>query len=141
MACRPKQKARGHGERQSRKTEQLIAALLAHATVEQAAAAVGIAKWTAWKWMRDPDFQRAYQGARTETLRQATAQLRAAATKAVKALADICEGGQMEAARVSAARAILESAFRAHELEDLAARIAALESSMEANYERHKTAA
>ncbi len=125
---RPKQKTYGHGERQSRKTEQLIAALLAHATVEQAAAAVGIAAVTAWRWMKGAEFQTAYQAARAETLRQATAQLRAGAAKAVKALVEICEGGQTEAARVSAARTVLEMAFRAHELEDLGLRIARLEN-------------
>ncbi len=127
--------AAGHGERMSRKAEQLISNLLIHSTIAAAAKATGITALTAGRWLAEPAFQRRYERARAEVLRGATNALRAAATAAVRALLEVCERGRNEQARVSAARTVLEMGFRAAEIEDLAERIERLEGntdSMEA---------
>ena len=46
----------GHGERLSRKQEQAVAALLEHATIRAAAAAVPVHERTLRQWMRAPAF-------------------------------------------------------------------------------------
>jgi len=123
----------GHGEKRSRKTEQLISALMSHPTVAAAASAAGISEATAWRWMKQPSFVDAYRGIRREAMRQATAQLQQSATEAVATLRRIQAHAESEQARVSAARCLLENAFRAVELEEIEHRLAALEHQAENN--------
>lgn len=81
------------------------------------------------RWLtEDVPFQNAYRRAREEVLRQAIAQLQAACGKAVATLCEVMEDPKAQStARVGAARAILEMAFRGSEQESIEARIAALE--------------
>jgi len=120
----------GHGQKKSRKQEQLIAALLSHPTVEAAAKAIGIADTTAARWMKAPEFQAAYREVRREAMRQTTARLQEASGEAVEALRKIQRAGESESARVSAARTILEQSIKAADLEDVQARLEALEKAV-----------
>jgi hypothetical protein len=82
--------------------------------------------------MQDPNFDRAYRRARRDAMGQATAQLQQASGSAVKALRAVAEDtASPPAARVSAARAVLDIGLRAIEFEELENRITALESDAE----------
>jgi hypothetical protein len=126
----------GHGEKRSRKQEQLIAALLSHPTIEAAAKSVGIADKTAWRWMKLPEFQATYREARREAMRQTTARLQEAATEAVDALRQVQRAGESESARLSPARTVLEQAFKAVDLEDVQARLETLEQAIKTRGEK-----
>jgi hypothetical protein len=119
--------AKGHGEKRSRKQEQFIAALLSHSTVEAAAKVVGIGNVTAWKWRQDPAFVKQYR----EAMHQAAGLLQGAAREAVETLRAILSKAESEAARVSAARTILDMALKAADLEDVQQRLDALEQAVE----------
>src|SRR5262249_33142016 len=121
------QPGEGHGEKRTRKQEQLIAALLSHPTIEAAAKSVGISDATAGRWMKTPEFQAVYSKARREAMRQTTARLQEAAAEAVDALREVQRTGESESARVSAARTILEQSMKAADLEDVQTRLEAPE--------------
>ena len=108
----------GHGEKQSRKHEQAIAALLTEPTLAAAAKAVGVGVATLGRWMQDEKFQEDYRKARMEAVGHATAKLQQAAESAVKALRSIVDDEKAPAtSRVSAAKTILDAAYRAIEAE------------------------
>ena len=113
--------------------EQFIAELLSHPTVEAAAKAVGIGHVTAWRWLKDPAFAERYREATRMATRHAAALLQAAAREAVANLREIQSKGASEAARVSAARTILEMAFKAADVEDIQQRLDELEQAFQAN--------
>ena len=118
---------KGHGEKLSRNQEKAIAALLAHPTMAKAAAA-GVGEVTLWRWMQIPEFREQYRLARREAVSQAVGHLQGACSVAVMALTDISKDVNCPAgARVSAARTVLEMAFKGVELEDLAVRVEELE--------------
>lgn len=121
---------KGHGEKRTRKQEQFIAALLSQSTIEAAAKLVGIGDVTAWRWMKTPDFQAEYREARREAMKQTTSRLQMAAREAVDALREVQRSGESESARVSAARTILEQSIKSADLEDVQARLEALEQAI-----------
>lgn len=124
----------GHGQKKSRKQEQLIAALLSHPTIEAASKSIGIADTTAARWMKTPEFQVAYREARREAMRRTTARLQSAASEAVDALCEITRSGEGESARVSAAKCILDSALKAVDLDDIQQRLDAIERAIKSKH-------
>ena len=111
--------------------ERAIAALLTEPTLQAAADRAGISYTTLWRYMQQDDFQRAYRSARRDALAQATARLQAVATEAVEALRDVLNNARYSPyARVQAAKAILDLAYRASEIEDVQDRIVALEAQL-----------
>lgn len=117
----------GHGEKRSRLEDAAIVALLAEPTIGKAAVAAGVSESTLYNWLEDPSFQARYRDARRQVLEQAVSQLQRAAGQAVTVLVEIAEDGAApQAARVSAAKTILDQAFRGLELLDLAAEVAEL---------------
>ncbi len=118
----------GHGSKLPRKTEQAISALLHFPTIEEAAKSIGIAEATLSRWLKDPDFRSAYQEARRQTVEQATATLQQLTNSVAKTLKAIVEDDKAPAsARVMACRTVLEMAQRGVEVEELTARVEALE--------------
>lgn len=118
----------GHGQKLNRKKEQAIAALITQPTITAAAEQVTVAPGTMLRWLQQKEFHGAYMAARREVVNQATARLQRVSGEAVDALADVMNNKRSPAsARVSAARAVLELAIKAVELEDLEKRITALE--------------
>src|SRR5581483_11271263 len=109
----------GHGERLSRKQEQAVAALLEHATIRAAAAAVPVHERTLRQWMRAPAFAAAYRRARRELLDAAVGRIQAATATAVDTLLAVAKGGAKDGDRVRAAVALLEHAFRGVEQADV----------------------
>ena len=109
--------------------EQSITALLVQGSLQAAAGASGIHEKTLRRWLRDDTaFQMAYREARRQVVQQAIVQVQQATGEAVETLRKVMQAADAPAsAKVSAAKAILETAVKAVELEDLEARIVALE--------------
>jgi DNA-binding transcriptional MerR regulator len=119
----------GHGEKLSRKQDQAITALVTCQSITEAAAQCGLAEVTLRRWLKQDGFQAAYREARRAVVQHAITQVQRATAEAVKTLRAVMQNTEAPAsARVSAAKAIIETAVKAVELEDLEARIAALEA-------------
>jgi hypothetical protein len=88
-----------------------IASLLSHSTLPAAAADCGIAYSTLRRWMALPAFDEAFRAAREKTLDLALEQLKQGTISAVTVLLTIANDKKApSAARVTAARTVLESA-------------------------------
>ena len=133
--CRPAVCARvrqvkGHGTKFGRKKEEAIVALLTQRNLEEAARAVGIAPNTLLRWMKEPEFVTSYREARRAAFGQAVARLQqgtsAAATTLLKMLID---PNIPASVRVRAAEAIFNHSAKAIEIEDIEARVTALEAA------------
>jgi hypothetical protein len=121
---------KGHGAKFSRKMEEAVAALLTHRNHEEAARAVGIGTATLLRWQKEPEFQKAYREARRAAHGQALARLQqgtsAAATTLLKMMID---ANTPASVRVRAAECVMNHAAKAIEIEDIEARVAALEAA------------
>jgi transposase-like protein len=123
----------GHGEKLGRKQEAVIAALLTQRNVEEAAHAAGVGTRTLLRWMKLPEFDKAYRQARRTAFGQAVARLQqATAAAATTLLKTMIEPGTPASVRVRAAEAIFNHAAKAIETEDFEARLAELERAAEA---------
>ncbi len=112
------------------KQDMALIALLTEPTISAAAKKAGIGERTLHTWLSEAAFDDAYRAARRACVSQAIARLQQASGKAVDALLDIIDGEYTPAppaVRVTAARAILDTAIKAVELEDFDARLTALE--------------
>jgi hypothetical protein len=120
----------GHGEKLSRKQDQVITALVTCASIPEAAAQCGLADVTLRRWLKQEPFQAAYREARRAVVQHAITQVQRATGEAVETLRSVMQDAEAPAsAKVSAAKTILETAVKAVELEDLEARIVALEAA------------
>jgi hypothetical protein len=114
----------------SGKQEHALSALLTEATVEGAVVKAAMNVRTLFRWLNDPSFVAAYREARRQAVQRATGRLQQAASDAVTTLQDVMKDTAAPApARVTAAKSVLELAVKAIELEDLTARIEALEQA------------
>ena len=124
---------KGHGAKFGRKQEEAIAALLTQRNIDEAAKAVGIATNTLLKWMKLPEFQRAYREARRAAFSQSIARLQqgtsAAATTLIKLLLD---PNTPASVRARVADSIFAHASKAIEIEDIEVRVSELERAAEA---------
>ena len=121
---------KGHGQKYTRRHEAALVALLSEPTMEAAANKAGVSISTLSRWMEIPEFQEKYRQARRDSVSTATCALQRHAAGAVATLAAVM--GDIEAppaVRVSAARAVLELAYRAVEVEDIMERLARLEQA------------
>jgi len=118
----------GHGAKFGRKKEDAIVALLTTRTVEEAARAVGVSTKTLLRWMKEPEFDTAYRAAKRAAFGQSIARLHQLASAAVTTLGKVMlEPGTPPATRVRAADSILDHTTKAIEIEEIEARVAALE--------------
>lgn len=118
----------------SRLREKAVVALLQEPTIEKAAQATGVGLRTLQRWLTDTHFQEALRKAKADALADATAKLRMAASRAVHVLDSVANNRRASyAARVSAARCILELGIEAHVTEEIEVRILALERQGRAN--------
>lgn len=118
-------------EKLTTKQEAAVVALLTYPTAQEAAKACGIVKSTLWRWQREPLFMQRYAEARRAVMQQALSSLQQTTGKAVSTLAAIMEDAKVPpSARVSAARSVLEYAFKGVEQFELEERITALEASL-----------
>ena len=119
----------GHGSKLGRKKEQAIAALLTQRNLDEAARAIGVAPNTLLKWMKLPKFQAALRDAGRAVYSQSVARLEpgasAAATTMLKTMID---PNAPASTRLRAAECVLNHATKDIEIEDIEARVAALEA-------------
>jgi hypothetical protein len=119
---------RGHGAKFGRKKEGAIAALLIQRNVEEAARAVGIDPNTLLRWMKIPEFDAAYRQAKRAAFSQSIARMHQMSSAAVSTLGKVMvDPTTPPATKVRAADSILNHAAKAIEIEDIEARVAALE--------------
>jgi len=113
----------------SRRRDRAIAALLSERSVEAAAKVANVPARTLHRWLAtDAEFQAAYRTASQQVLVSTVTALRAASAEAVELLrATVTNKEESGSVRVRAAQVILDTAFK-NELDELAARIAALEA-------------
>jgi transposase-like protein len=130
---------KGHGTKFGRKQEEAVAALLTQRNIEEAARSIGVAPNTLLNWMKLPEFQAAYREARRAAFGQSIARLQqgtsAAATTLLKTMID---SNTPASVKVRAAEAIFNHAAKAIEIEDIEARVAALERAAEVSTPGHR---
>ena len=113
------------------KQQKALAALLTEPTILAAADKVGVNERTLHRWLEERAFETAYRTARREAVTQAIARLQQVSTHAVTVLVNVMVSKDTPpATRAAAAKTVLETAIKAVELEDLAARIEALEHAI-----------
>lgn len=120
----------GHGQKLSRHGERVLAALLAHATVAEAAKASGVSERSIFRWLQREDFHARYASAKRAVVDEAVSDLKAATSAAVATLRRNLTCGNAFAEN-TAAQAILTQVFKAIEQEELQERIARLEKALE----------
>jgi len=122
---------RGHGTKFGRKKEEAVAALLTQRNIEEAAKTTGIAPNTLLKWIKEPEFQTAYRGARRAAFSQSIARLQQATSAAVSTLLKVMVDASTPAStKVRAADGVLNHSAKAIEIEDIEVRVTELERSL-----------
>ena len=122
---------KGHGTKFGRKKEAAIAALTQR-NIEEAAKSVGISPTTLLSWTKVPEFQAAYREARRAAYSQAVARLQQGTTAAATTLLKVMlDQGTPASVRVRAAECVMNHSSKAIEIEDVEARVAALEAAAE----------
>ena len=128
---------KGHGTKFGRKKEEAIAALLSHRTLEEASRAVGITPNTLMRWQKEPEFQTSYREARRAAFGQCIARLQQASGVAVTVLLKVLADPATPASvKVRAVDSVLSHAAKAIEIEEIEARVAALERVSDATGRR-----
>lgn len=121
----------GNNEKLTAKQEALLAALLTARTLGEAAQAAHISEATARRWLALPHVQRAHLDARRQVVDHALATVQRATQAAVSTLLQCMKDDMPPSVRLGAARVVLETAVKAVEVSDLAARLDALEQALE----------
>ncbi len=112
----------------SPKKKRAIEALTSCGNVTQAAEVSGITRDTLYRWMKETDFQEAMRAAERQSLNELSRRLVELARQATNTLQEVMTDVQTPpAARVQAARAVLDNLLRLRELVDFEARLARLE--------------
>jgi hypothetical protein len=110
------------------KKEGAILALLSQRSIEDAARVAGVGPRTLYRWMKEPAFDAAYRDGKRAAFSQSIARLHQMASAAVTTLGKaMVDPSTPPATRVRAADSILDHTAKAIELEDMEARLAALE--------------
>ena len=121
----------GHGSKFGHKREQAIAALLTERNVDEAARVVGVSVATLMRWQKEPEFREAYRTARRDAFGQSIARLQKASGAATTTLLNIMvDKGAPPSCRLRAAESVLSLATKATEMEDVQARLSALEEKV-----------
>lgn len=108
----------------SSKQEKAIMALLTESNMRQAAETAGVGESTLYRWLQEGEFNQAFKEARKKAFSQSLSCLQLAAATAVSTLKVIMENDEAPpSSRVTAAKAVIEMAHKAYELEDLSAEL------------------
>lgn len=115
----------------SRKAD-FMQALMTEPTIEKAADKAGVARSTAFRYLKDTEFKSELLSKKREMMSQVTNQLQHKALEAVKVLSEIMTSEEApEYARISAAKSILDNAYKGLDLEDIQVRLAKVEESLQ----------
>jgi hypothetical protein len=120
----------GHGAKFGRKKEAAIAALLTARNTEEAARSIGIGPATLRRWQKDPTFAAAYREELRLSYKQSIGRMHQASSAAVSTLLKVMVDPATPAStKVRAADSVLSHTAKAIEIEDIDARVAALEEA------------
>ncbi len=121
------------------KQQEAILALLSETSIAKAASKIGASEKTVRRWLEEPLFASEYRRARREAFGQAIALVQRYATMAVNVMVRVmADTASPPPSRVAAAAAILRFGREGIELDDLAARIDALERASEQPPQSHR---
>ena len=110
--------------------EALLTALACGASVEAAAQKAGVSESTAYRRLKEPEFQQRLREVRADMVQRTGGMLTAAAGEAVKTLLALQKDSVPPATRLGAARAVLELGLKVRETAELEQRLAALEEQL-----------
>ncbi|MEY4508193.1 MAG: hypothetical protein RLZZ450_315 [Pseudomonadota bacterium] len=121
------------GEKLTPKECAVLVHMLAGLGVQQAAKLAGVGERTVWTWLRENEpFKRELRSRQRQAMDAVTRKLQSSSDKAVEALERVMgDATAPHGAVVSAARAVLDTAYRGVEVADLAQRIEELEGAAE----------
>jgi hypothetical protein len=112
------------------KKESAIVALLTARTIEEAAKTANVPVRTLYRWLKEPEFDRAYRRAKRAAFGQATSRLQqGAAAAAATMLKIMIDAGVPASTRLKAADCVFGHAKNAIEIEEIEARLRALEEA------------
>lgn len=112
------------------KKDAAILALLSSRSIEEAAQAAEVDPRTLYRWLKDPAFAAKYREGKKAAYAQAIGRLHQMTTAAVTTLGKVMvDSGTPASTRVRAADSILNHVAKAIELEDIEARVTALEQA------------
>ena len=121
------------------KQEKAITALLTEISVVAAADKCGISLRTMFLWLKEPQFSETYRNARRDATSQAIARLQQNSSDAVTVLVDIMKDATApKTIRVTAASKVLDIAIKSVEIDELAARLDALEAAQRIQNDKDK---
>src|ERR1700733_29776 len=87
-------------------------------------------RWTLYRWLKEPDFDVAYRAAKRAAFGQSIARLNRLTSAAVSTLGKVMlDSAPPPPTKVRAADSILDHTSKAIEIEDIGARVAALEEA------------
>jgi hypothetical protein len=104
-----------------------LVALISEPTIRKAAIAADVPETTLYHWLKDPDFDTEYRVMRRDATQQAIAVIQKFSSTAAAKLCQLAVRSKSEAIQFAASKAVLEYAIKSVELEDIVARIEALE--------------
>jgi len=107
-----RQQLTGHGQKLTRKQEEVIAALLTERTYAAAAAKAGVGERTIYRWLLHPDICIAFEKAKQESVKSAICHLQLGTRPVSEVLLNIALHGKRESDRIRAAAAVLDFAMR-----------------------------
>ena len=111
--------------------------MLTQRNIEEAAKSIGVGANTLLRWMKEPEFTRAYREARRQAFGQSIARLQQATSAAAATLMKIMVDQNAPAStRVRAADSIFNHAAKVIEIEDIDARVTELERAAEAQKDK-----
>ena len=115
----------------NQRQDKFLKALLETSSIEHACEKAGIAKTTAYRYLKDETFMKEYRAIRRELMQDVTAKLQKSSIDAVHTLNEVMlDGDATPSSRVQAAKNILEIAYRSLELDDIQERVDQLESRL-----------
>jgi hypothetical protein len=116
------------------KQHEGILALLSEPSIQNAAMKVGVTEKTIRRWLDQPEFAAEYRKAKRDAYTQAIGVVQRYATTAVNTVLRVMtDTASPPNARISAASALLRFGRQGIELDDLAARVEALEQDAKQN--------
>jgi hypothetical protein len=116
------------------KRELLLTALLTSPTVREAAQSVGVPETTAYNWLRKPDFSAEYEQRKRQAVKEAGDFMQSKLGAAVMVLDEIMTDKEAPPpSRVSASKAIIDSAYKHIEQAQILERLEVLEANLGEN--------
>lgn len=118
------------GEKLGRKKEAGILALLTSRNIEEAARVAGVNPRTLYRWQKEPEFAAAYREGCRAAVSQANARIQQASGAATTTILKLMLDPTVPASvRIRASECVLTHANKTIEIEDVEARVAALEEA------------